>query len=211
MLRLGGAPVSPVSRNLLPDTAAIDADGMLTIGGCRVDDLAAAYGTPVFVYDEAHLRDRCREAVEAFGAGRAIYATKAFLCKAMARLAHEEGMLLDVASGGELHVALAAGVPASACTLHGNNKSVDELRMALDAGVRYIVVDSFDELDRLDALHAAGRRRAGRAAAHHAGRPRPHPRVHRHRAGRLEVRLQPRQRRCRGRRRAGPARRRPCA
>ena len=59
---------------------------MLTIGGCRVDELAASYGTPVFVYDEAHLRDRCREAVEAFGAGRAIYATKAFLCKAMARL-----------------------------------------------------------------------------------------------------------------------------
>jgi diaminopimelate decarboxylase len=148
--------VSPVPRNLLPDTAAVDGDGMLTIGGCRADELAAAYGTPVFVYDEAHLRDRCREAVDAFGAGRAIYATKAFLCRAMARLAHEEGMLLDVASGGELHVALAAGVPASACTLHGNNKSLDELRMAIEAGVRYIVVDSFDELDRLDAVHAAG-------------------------------------------------------
>ena len=129
----------------------------------------------MFVYDEAHLRDRCREAVEAFGAGRAIYATKAFLCKAMARLAYEEGMLLDVASGGELHVALAAGVPADACTLHGNNKSVDELRTAIDAGVRYIVVDSFDELDRLDALHAVGRGRARRAAAHHARRARPHP------------------------------------
>jgi diaminopimelate decarboxylase len=148
--------MSVVPRNLLPDTAAVDADGMLTIGGCRVDELAATYGTPVFVYDEAQLRDRCREAVEAFGAGRAIYATKAFLCKAMARLAHEEGMLLDVASGGELHVALAAGVPASACTLHGNNKSIDELRMAVEAGVRYVVVDSFDELDRLDALHAGG-------------------------------------------------------
>ena len=69
-------------------------------------------------------------------------------------------MLLDVASGGELHVALAAGVPASACTMHGNNKSVDELRTAIDAGVRHVVVDSFDELDRLDALHAAG---AGRS------------------------------------------------
>ena len=102
------------------------------------------------------MRDRCREAVESFGAGRAIYATKAFLCRAMARLAYEEGMLLDVASGGELHVALAAGVPAAACTLHGNNKSVAELRMAVEAGVRYVVVDSFDELDRLDALHATG-------------------------------------------------------
>ena len=148
--------MTSVPRNLLPDTATVEADGMLAIGGCRVDELAARYGTPVFVYDEAQLRDRCREAVEAFGAGRAIYATKAFLCRAMARLAHEEGMLLDVASGGELHVALAAGVPASACTLHGNNKSLDELRTAVEAGVRYIVVDSFDELDRLDALHATG-------------------------------------------------------
>jgi diaminopimelate decarboxylase len=143
-------------RNLLPDTASIAPDGMLTIGGCRIDELAAEHGTPVFVYDEVHLRERCREAVDAFGPGRAIYATKAFLCKAMALLAYEEGMLLDVASGGELHVALAAGVPASACTVHGNNKSVEELRMAVEAGVRYVVVDSFDELDRLDALHATG-------------------------------------------------------
>ena len=119
--------MSAVSRNLLPDTAAVDADGMLTIGGCRVDDLAAAYGTPVFLYDEAQLRDRCREAVEAFGAGRAIYATKAFLCRAMARLAHEEGMLLDVASAGELHTALLAGVRRRPARCHGNNKSDAEL------------------------------------------------------------------------------------
>jgi len=74
----------------------------------------------------------------------------------MARLAYEEGMTLDVASGGELHVALAAGVPADACTFHGNNKSFAELEYALTVGVRHVVVDSFDELDRLDALHAAG-------------------------------------------------------
>jgi len=148
------AAMSVLPRNLLPDTAVIGADGALSIGGCRVDELAAEYGTPLFIYDEVHLRERCREAVGAFGEGRAIYATKAFLCKAMARLAHEEGMLLDVASGGELYTALAAGVPASACTMHGNNKSVAELREAITAGVRYIVVDSFDELDRLDALHA---------------------------------------------------------
>jgi diaminopimelate decarboxylase len=113
----------------------------------------------VFVYDEGHLRARCREAVESFGAGRAIYATKAFLCRAMARLAYEEGLFLDVASGGELHVVLAAGVPASACTMHGNNKSLDELRAAIESGVRNVVVDSFDELDRLDQLHAG---RSGR-------------------------------------------------
>ena len=169
--------------------------------------LVGEFGTPLFVYDEAHLRARCREAVAAFGHERAVYATKAFLCRAMARLAHEEGMLLDVASGGELHVALSAGVPASSCVMHGNNKSVDELREAIAAGVRHIVVDSFDELDRLDALHAE---RAGPApdvlAAHHARGARPHPRVHRHRSGRLEVRVQPRQRRCRAGRRAGDRR-----
>lgn len=144
--------MTAVPRALLPMTAAVEADGALSIGGCRVDDLAAQFGTPVFVYDEHHLRSRCREAVAAFGAGRAFYATKAFLCTAMARLAHDEGMGLDVASGGELYVALRAGVPASAIALHGNNKSLDELRMALAAGVGHIVVDSNDEIDRLESL-----------------------------------------------------------
>ncbi len=142
--------------HLLPDNASVDGDGQLAIAGCRVADLAATYGTPLFVYDEDHVRARCREAVAAFGAERAVYATKAFLCRAMAHLAHEEGMLLDVATGGELYVAMSAGVPPSACVLHGNNKSIAELRQAIEAGVRHVVVDSFDELDRLDALHADG-------------------------------------------------------
>ncbi len=148
--------MSALPPHLLPDTATVGAHDELLVGGCDVGALADEFGTPVFVYDEAHLRARCREAVAAFGRHRAIYATKAFLCRAMARLAHDEGMLLDVASGGELHVALAAGVPADACAFHGNNKSVDELRIAIEVGVRHIVVDSFDELDRLDALHALG-------------------------------------------------------
>ncbi|MDO8389326.1 MAG: diaminopimelate decarboxylase [Actinomycetota bacterium] len=148
--------MKPVPLSLLPDTATVRADGSLAIGGCNLLDVAAQFGTPVFVYDEAHVRARCREAVAAFGPGRAVYATKAFLCGAMARLAYDEGMLLDVASGGELFVALNAGVPADALTLHGNNKSLAELRMAIEAGVRHIVVDSFDELDRLDTLHAEG-------------------------------------------------------
>ena len=141
-----------VPRRLLPDTASIAADGRLSIGGCDLIELAERYGTPLFVYDEAHLRARCREAVAAFGEG-VTYASKAFLCVAMARLAHEEGMHIDVATGGELHVALAAGVPAERLVLHGNNKSTDELRMARGAGVGRIVVDSFDELDRLAQLH----------------------------------------------------------
>jgi diaminopimelate decarboxylase len=142
--------------HLLPDTADLDSAGRLSIGGCAVLDLAEQYGTPLFVYDEAHLRSHCRQAVEAFGPGVA-YATKAFLCGAMATLAYEEGMDLDVATGGELHVALAAGVPASRLVMHGNNKSVRELEMALDAGVGRIVVDSFDEMDRIETLVAGGR------------------------------------------------------
>jgi diaminopimelate decarboxylase len=141
---------------LLPDTAEVGADGWLRIGDCSVAEIAAQFGTPVYVYDETHLRNRCREAVSAFGADRVIYATKAFLCGAMARLAHDEGVLLDVATGGELYVVLAAGVPADRCVFHGNNKSVAELRTALEVGVRHIVVDSFDEMDRLEMLHREG-------------------------------------------------------
>ena len=147
--------MSVLPFHLLPEHATIDADGELAIGGLRLTDLAAEFGTPLFVYDEAHLRARCREAVAAFGDGVA-YASKAFLCRAMARLVHEEGMKIDVASGGELFVALAAGVPASRCVFHGNNKSVGELTMAIEAGIGTIVVDSFDELDRLDALVGPG-------------------------------------------------------
>jgi diaminopimelate decarboxylase len=140
----------------LPDSATIGTDDSLSIAGVRVAELAAQYGTPLFVYDEEHLRARCRAAVNAFGAGNVVYATKAFICGAMARLAHEEGLLLDVATGGELHTVLHAGVPASSCVLHGNNKSLDELRMAIAAGIDHIVVDSFDEIDRIEKLHADG-------------------------------------------------------
>jgi len=128
----------------------------LYIAGVDVAALASEHGTPLFIYDEEHVRVRCREALAAFGADNVVYATKAFLCVAMARLVQEEGLLLDVATGGELHVALAAGVPANRLVFHGNNKSVEELRMALRAGVTVVVVDSFDELDRLDALYEEG-------------------------------------------------------
>jgi diaminopimelate decarboxylase len=144
----------PLPRHLLPDTAEIGPGGRLSIGGIDVVQLAEEHGTPLFVYDEDHLRARCREAVAAFGPGNAAYASKAFLCRAMAALAHEEGMHLGVATGGELHVALAAGVPPPSLVLHGNNKSTDELARARELGVR-IVVDSFDELDRLEALYDA--------------------------------------------------------
>ncbi len=144
----------PLPRNLLPDTAEIGPEGNTAVGGCDLVNLANQWGTPLFVYDEDHLRSRCREAVAAFGGGVA-YASKAFLCSAMARLAHEEGLQLDVATGGELFLARRAGVPGNRLVLHGNNKSDAELAMAVDEGVGRIVVDSFDELDRLEALHSA--------------------------------------------------------
>ncbi len=141
--------------HVLPDNSAIGPDGQLMIGGCDTLDLAAEFGTPVFVYDEEHLRTRCREAVAAFGR-HATYASKAFLCTSMARLAHEEGMSIDVATGGELHVTLAAGVPAESIVFHGNNKSMEELAAGLSAGVGRIVVDSDAELDRIEFLVANG-------------------------------------------------------
>ena len=147
--------MSALPLSLLPDTAVVGADGRLTIGGCDVVDLAREFGTPLFVYDEAHLRARCREAVAAFGPG-VNYATKAFLCRAMARLAVEEGCNLDVSTGGEYHVARSAGVPAERLVLHGNNKSTDELRRAITDGVGRIIIDSFDEIDRIEALVAEG-------------------------------------------------------
>jgi diaminopimelate decarboxylase len=145
----------PIGAELLPITADVDGEGHLRVGGVDLVALADDVGTPLFVYDEAHLRARCREAVAAWGEGVA-YATKAFLCSAMARLAHEEGMWLDVSTGGELHVALAAGVPAARLVMHGNNKSDDELARALDVGVGRIVVDSFDEIDRLTKMTGPG-------------------------------------------------------
>jgi diaminopimelate decarboxylase len=130
--------------SLLPDTATIGDKGQLIIGGCDTLELAEQFGTPLFVYDEAHLRARCREAVAAFGIG-VNFATKAFLCKAMARLAAEEGCNLDVSTGGEYHVARAAGVPADRLVLHGNNKSTAELRTAMSEGIGRIIIDSFDK------------------------------------------------------------------
>ena len=146
--------MTPIPRDLLPDSSTVIV-GRLSIGAVDVLELASEYGTPLFVYDEEQLRLRCREAVMAFGDGVA-YATKAFLTTAMARLAHDEGMYLDVATGGEMYVALHAGVPADRLVLHGNNKSVEEIAAALDAGVGRIVVDSFVEIDRIASLVADG-------------------------------------------------------
>jgi len=123
----------PIPASLLPDTSTLS-ESDVVVGGVSLRDLAATYGTPLFVYDEATLRSRCREAASVFDDGVA-FASKSFLCGAMARLAFEEGLCIDVSTGGELDIVLRSGVPASRVILHGNNKSHDELERALAAGV----------------------------------------------------------------------------
>jgi len=147
--------LQPISPNLLPDATDITATDV-RIGGVSLAALASTYGTPLFVYDEATLRDRARAAAQVFDDGVA-FASKSFLCGAMARLAAEEGLCIDVATGGELDLVLRSGVPANRVILHGNNKSLAELTRAIDAGVHRIVVDNFDEIDRLAALVSGGR------------------------------------------------------
>ncbi len=148
-------PSTPTSHALasylLPETHGIDDRGFLTIGGVPVDDLADEFGTPLFVYDEAHLRNRCREAVQAFPDGVS-YASKAFGCSAMARIAAEVGMGIDVVTCGEMYYALRAGVDPKRIVFHGNNKSERDIEFALRIGVGKFVVDSIEEIDRIESV-----------------------------------------------------------
>ncbi len=139
--------IAPILSSLFPDTAVLRDDGV-TVGGVELRELATRYGTPLFVYDEATLRARCLEAASAFDDGVA-FASKSFLCGAMARLAFEEGLCIDVATGGELNVTLRAGVPAKRIIMHGNNKSASEIEYAIAVGVHRFVVDNFSEIARL--------------------------------------------------------------
>ncbi|MGW0929197.1 diaminopimelate decarboxylase [Streptomyces sp. NPDC002644] len=127
-----------------------DADGAVRVGGVDVRELAEQHGTPAYVMDEADFRARARAWREAFGEGADVfYAGKAFLSKAVVRWLYEEGLNLDVCSGGELATALAAGMPAERIAFHGNNKSLSELERAVTAGVGRIVLDSFQEIVRV--------------------------------------------------------------
>ncbi|MGW3242337.1 diaminopimelate decarboxylase [Streptomyces sp. NPDC001070] len=131
-------------------TVTRDAEGVATVGGLDVRRLAEEFGTPAYVLDEADFRARCRAWREAFGTDADVfYAGKAFLSRAVVRWLHEEGLNLDVCSGGELAVALSAGMPADRIALHGNNKTVAEIRQAVEAGVGRIVLDSFQEIVRV--------------------------------------------------------------
>jgi diaminopimelate decarboxylase len=138
----------------------VNAAGHLALGGADLVQLAGRFGTPLYVFDEGVVRSQCRAFRDAFArypaGARVVYAGKAFLTLAMARIVAEEGLHLDVVSGGELYVALRAGFPPGRVHFHGNNKTADEIGMALDAGVGRFVVDNFREIDLLES--AAARR-----------------------------------------------------
>lgn len=143
---------------MLHGTSFIHKNGHLQIGGVDMVDLAKQFGTPLYVYDVAHIRSQARAFKQAFQdsgvKGQVAYASKAFSCVAMVQLVEEEGLNLDVVSGGELYTALAAGFPAERIHFHGNNKSAEEIEMAVEAGIGCFIADNFHELDLLaDAAH----------------------------------------------------------
>jgi diaminopimelate decarboxylase len=139
--------------HVYPLGSRLNEQGRLEVGGCDVLELAREFGTPAYVYAEDDMRARARAYLEAFRARaerfEVIYASKAFPCTAAYRLFAEEGLSADVASGGELHLALAGGLAPERIYFHGNNKTPAELDYALETGVGHIVVDSFDEIERL--------------------------------------------------------------
>jgi diaminopimelate decarboxylase len=145
-LTTGATDLEPV---VWPTGAARDGQGVLTVAGVDVRALAAEFGTPAYVLDEDDFRGRCRSWRDAFGNGDVYYAGKAFLCTAIARWVAEEGLSLDVCTGGELAVALKAGFPPERLLFHGNNKSIAELERGVGAGVGRFVVDSAVEVERL--------------------------------------------------------------
>jgi diaminopimelate decarboxylase len=157
----GGVPPCPqtaqelleLAPNVWPRNAVRGDDGVVSIAGVSLPSLALEYGTPLFVVDEDDFRSRCREIAAAFGGGANVhYAGKAFLSSEIARWIDEEGLSLDVCTGGELAVALHADFPPERIALHGNNKSPAELTAAVKAGIAHVVVDSMIEIERLDAI-----------------------------------------------------------
>jgi diaminopimelate decarboxylase len=147
--------------SLFAPGSSLDPDGMLTISGCRADALAREYGTPVLVVSEPALRARAREYADGLAArwsrSRVVFASKAFPCTAVQRVMVEEGLGLDVAGGGEIVTALRAGADPALLVLHGNAKGDDEIAMVIEHGIGLVVVDSGDDVDRLEATVPQGR------------------------------------------------------
>jgi diaminopimelate decarboxylase len=150
------------ASHVWPLGTTLSADGVLALGGCDASELAREFGTPAYIVVEEDLRRRARRFLEAFAQRHADadvhFASKAFPCTAVLRVFAQEGLACDAASGGELHLALAAGFDPARIHLHGNAKTEAELQAALDAGIADIVVDNLDELAALERLVGAGRR-----------------------------------------------------
>ena len=136
--------------NVWPRTARREADGTISIGGVNLKDLAREFGTPLYVVDEADFRSRCQDMAAAFGADNVHYASKAFLTRRIARWVAEEGLHLDVASLGELEIALAAGFDPAHITAHGNNKTPAYIERIISSGVGTVVLDAPDEIDMVN-------------------------------------------------------------
>ncbi len=154
---------APPSSHVYPLGTRVNERGRLEIGGCDAVELAREFGTPAYVVAEDDLRDRARAFLEALATRHSdydvLFASKAFPCTAVYRVLAEEGLACDVASGGELALALRGGFDPARIYFHGNAKSADELRQALDAGVGHVVLDSFDEIERLTRIaEARGKR-----------------------------------------------------
>ncbi|BDX33247.1 diaminopimelate decarboxylase [Mycobacterium antarcticum] len=145
---------------LFPPGTRVDGDGTLVVGGCRLDDLATRFGTPVLVVDEGALRRRARDYLGEFRSRRprsdVAFASKSFPCTAIQRVMAEEGLHLDVAGGGEIVTALAAGADPARLVLHGNAKTDEEVELAVHNGVGLVVVDNFDDIDRLEHIVPPG-------------------------------------------------------
>jgi diaminopimelate decarboxylase len=145
---------------LFPPGTRLDDDGTLIVGGCRLDQLATDYGTPLLVVAEEAVRQRARDYRAGLGArwldSQVVFASKAFPCTAVQRVMVNEGLWIDVAGGGEIVTALAAGADPATLVLHGNAKTTEEIQLAVEAGVGTVVVDNFDDIDRLEAVVPRG-------------------------------------------------------
>src|SRR6185312_13455201 len=152
-----GAVADPIAGSpVYPAGSWVNERGHLEVAGCDVVELAAEFGTPAYIYAEDELRARARAYREAFERRtddfEVVFASKSFPCTAAYRLFAAEGLSVDVASGGELHIALRAGFDPDRIHMHGNNKSDEEILFAARSGIRHLILDSFDEIERCERL-----------------------------------------------------------
>ena len=182
---------------LFPPGTRTDGDGTIVVGGCRLDEVADEFGTPAMVVAEDALRNRARNYLDAFRSrwprSDVAFASKSFPCTAVQRVMVEEGLHLDVAGGGEILTAIRAGADPARLVMHGNAKTDEELELAVEHGVGLVVVDNFDDIDRLERIVPRGQRQHCLVRVIPRSRSR-HPRLAGHRARRLQIRAVARRR-----------------